>query len=184
MQCDINSLSFAALNTPEIKEKIKDCVFVTATDGNHGRGVAWAAEQLGLKAVVYMPKGSSLIRAENIRHHGAECTITDLNYDDAVRLAHRMAQTKGWVLLQDTAWTGYEEIPTWIMQGYMTLAVEAYEQLAETNSPLPTHLILQAGWDRLLAVLWVILLKKCRKISLILLWLSRIRPTVFINPQL
>ncbi|EGN8438547.1 diaminopropionate ammonia-lyase [Salmonella enterica] len=145
LQCDINSLSFAALNTPEIKEKIKDCVFVTATDGNHGRGVAWAAEQLGLKAVVYMPKGSSLIRAENIRHHGAECTITDLNYDDAVRLAHRMAQTKGWVLLQDTAWTGYEEIPTWIMQGYMTLAVEAYEQLAETNSPLPTHLILQAG---------------------------------------
>ncbi|MCC1814310.1 pyridoxal-phosphate dependent enzyme, partial [Salmonella enterica subsp. enterica serovar Indiana] len=73
------------------------------------------------------------------------CTITDLNYDDAVRLAHRMAQTKGWVLLQDTAWTGYEEIPTWIMQGYMTLAVEAYDQLAETNSPLPTHLILQAG---------------------------------------
>ncbi|MFO2398475.1 pyridoxal-phosphate dependent enzyme, partial [Salmonella enterica] len=68
LQCDINSLSFAALNTPEIKEKIKDCVFVTATDGNHGRGVAWAAEQLGLKAVVYMPKGSSLIRAENIRH--------------------------------------------------------------------------------------------------------------------
>ncbi|MEA7586091.1 hypothetical protein ONO39_27880, partial [Salmonella enterica subsp. enterica serovar Anatum] len=44
----IESLSFAALNTPEIKEKIKDCVFVTATDGNHGRGVAWAAEQLGL----------------------------------------------------------------------------------------------------------------------------------------
>ncbi len=128
-----------------LKEKIKDCVFVTATDGNHGRGVAWAAEQLGLKAVVYMPKGSSLIWAENIRHHGAECTITDLNYDDAVRLAHRMAQTKGWVLLQDTAWTGYEEIPTWIMQGYMILAVEAYEQLAETNSPLPTHLILQAG---------------------------------------
>lgn len=106
LQCDINSLSFAALNTPEIKEKIKDCVFVTATDGNHGRGVAWAAEQLGLKAVVYMPKGSSLIRAENIRHHGAECTITDLNYDDAVRLAHRMAQTKGWVLLQDTPGQG------------------------------------------------------------------------------
>ncbi len=59
--------------------------------------------------------------------------------------------------------TGYEEIPTWIMQGYMTLAVEAYEQLAETNSPLPTHLILQAGWDRLLAVLWVILLKNAGK---------------------
>lgn len=131
-----------------------------------------------------MPKGSSLIRAENIRHHGAECTITDLNYDDAVRLAHRMAQTKGWVLLQDTARTGYEEIPTWIMQGYMTLAVEAYEQLAETNSPLPTHLILQAGVGSFAGSVMGYFVEKCRKISLILLWLSRIRPTVFINPQL
>lgn len=142
---NINTLSFSSLNSPEIKARIKDIVFVTATDGNHGRGVAWAAEQLGLQAVVYMPKGSSLIRAQNIRHHGAECSITDLNYDDTVRLANKMAQEKGWVLLQDTAWQGYEQIPTWIMQGYMTLAIEAWEQLTKSGSPLPTHLILQAG---------------------------------------
>lgn len=75
-----------------IKARIKDIVFVTATDGNHGRGVAWAAEQLGLRAVVYMPKGSSPVRAQNIRRHGAECTITELNYDDTVRLAAKTAR--------------------------------------------------------------------------------------------
>lgn len=142
---DINTLSFADLNSAEIKARIKDIVFVTATDGNHGRGVAWAAEQLGLRAVVYMPKGSSPVRAQNIRQHGAECTITDLNYDDTVRLADKEAREQGWVLLQDTAWQGYEQIPTWIMQGYMTLAVEAWEQLRQSGTPLPTHLFLQAG---------------------------------------
>lgn len=142
---DINELTFAALNSPEMKKQIADIVFVTATDGNHGRGIAWAAEQLGLKAVVYMPKGSSVIRAQNIRHHSAECTITELNYDDTVRFAHQQAQEHGWVLLQDTAWEGYEQIPTWVMQGYMTLAIESWQQLEERGEPLPTHLILQAG---------------------------------------
>lgn len=145
LERDIDSLTFASLNTPDIKTRIADIVFVTATDGNHGRGVAWAAEQLGLKAVVFMPKGSSTVRAQNIRQHGAECTITELNYDDTVRLADKTAQEKGWVLLQDTAWDGYEQIPTWIMQGYMTLALEAYDQLLESDRKLPTHLILQAG---------------------------------------
>lgn len=138
---DVNELSFAELASPEVKAQIGDMTLVTATDGNHGRGVAWAAEQLGLKAVVLMPKGSSEIRAQNIRNHGAECTITDLNYDDAVRMANQLAEEKGWVMLQDTAWDGYEDIPTWIMQGYLTLANEAFEQLPQ----LPTHIILQAG---------------------------------------
>ena len=142
---DINTLTFSELTTPKIKAQIENIVFVTATDGNHGRGVAWTAEQLGLKAVVFMPKGSSVIRAQNITNHGAECTITDLNYDDTVRLAHQTAEQNGWVLLQDTAWEGYEQIPTWIMQGYMTLAIEAYEQLIESGASHPTHLVLQAG---------------------------------------
>lgn len=138
---DINLLSFAELSSPEVKAQIGDITFVTATDGNHGRGVAWATEQLGIKAVVFMPKGSSEIRAQNIRNHNAQCTITELNYDDTVRLANRMAAQNGWILLQDTAWDGYEEIPTWIMQGYMTLALESVEQLKQ----LPTHIVLQAG---------------------------------------
>lgn len=142
---DINTLSFAELASSEVKAQIGEIVFVTATDGNHGRGIAWAAEQLGIKAVVYMPKGSFEIRAQNIRKHGAECTITNLNYDDTVRLANQNAKEKGWVLIQDTAWDGYEEIPTWIMQGYLTLIVESMTQLSETQAHLPSHIILQAG---------------------------------------
>lgn len=142
---DINSLSFSELASPAIKAQLGDITFVTATDGNHGRGVAWAAEQLGQKAVVYMPKGSSETRAQNIRSHGAECTITELNYDDAVRLADQACKEKGWIMVQDTAWEGYENIPKWIMQGYMTLAIESLEQLINTQQQLPTHVILQAG---------------------------------------
>lgn len=145
LQRDVQSLTFEELTSPETRALLGDMTFVTATDGNHGRGIAWAAQQLGQKAVVYMPKGSCENRAQNIRNHGAECIITDLNYDGAVRLANQMAEDKNWVMVQDTAWDDYEEIPTWIMQGYMTLAYEALEQLRENNAPLPTHVFLQAG---------------------------------------
>ena len=123
----------------------KPLVFATATAGNHGTGVAWAAQKMGQKAVVYMPKGSSLISAERIRKLGAECIITDVNYDDTVRLANKTAAENGWTLVQDTAWDGYEEIPTWISQGYMTMADEAIEQAAALSKGLPTHVFLQAG---------------------------------------
>ena len=116
--------------------------FVTATDGNHGRGVAWAARYLGQQAVVYMPHGSSPERLNNIRSLGAQAEITPFNYDDTVRYAQRKAEENGWILVQDTAWAGYEEIPSWIMQGYMSMALEAAEQL---SGVVPTHLFLQAG---------------------------------------
>lgn len=115
--------------------------FVTATDGNHGRGVAWAATQLGLKSTVYMPRGSANERLQNIRAAGAEAEITELNYDDTVRFAAQKAEKEGWVLLQDTAWPGYETLPGYIMQGYTTMALEAVGQLPAP----PTHVFLQAG---------------------------------------
>ena len=123
----------------------KPLVFATATAGNHGTGVAWAAQKMGQQAVVYMPKGSSLVSAERIRKLGAECIITEVNYDDTVRLANKTAAENGWTLVQDTAWEGYEEIPTWISQGYMTMADEAIEQAATLSTGLPTHIFLQAG---------------------------------------
>lgn len=137
----VDEHAFAVLSAPEAREQLGEVTFVTATDGNHGRGVAWAARVFGHRSVVYMPKGSALERLENIRAQGAQAEITDLNYDDAVRLADRMAKEHGWVLVQDTAWEGYETIPTHIMQGYTTLAWEAAEVLPEP----PTHLFLQAG---------------------------------------
>lgn len=138
----VDGNSFNFLCSEEAKAKLGTVTFVTATDGNHGRGVAWAAKLLGHKAVVYLPEGSSQERLNNIRALGAEAEITKFNYDGAVRLAYAMSRKHGWVLVQDTAWSGYEEIPTWIMQGYTTMAQEITAQL---NGITPTHLFLQAG---------------------------------------
>lgn len=135
-------LTFEKLQSKEVKEQTKDLTFVTATDGNHGRGIAWTAHELGIKAVVYMPNGSAEERLHNIQKLGAEASITDLNYDDTVRFAASCEKEKGWVLVQDTAWEGYETIPTWIMQGYTTMALEAVKQM---NGEKPTHIFLQAG---------------------------------------
>lgn len=77
--------------------------FATTTDGNHGRGVAWAAQQLGQNAVIYMPKGSAQERVDAILNLGAECIVTDMNYDDTVRLTMQHAQQHGWEVVQDTA---------------------------------------------------------------------------------
>ncbi|MBT2701137.1 diaminopropionate ammonia-lyase [Bacillus sp. ISL-40] len=145
LNVDISELSFEKLRSKEVKDKLGDITFVTATDGNHGRGIAWSANELGQKSVVYMPKGSSEIRLNNIRKEGAEASITDLNYDDTVRLASQKAEENGWVLVQDTAWDGYEKIPTWIMQGYGTILDEAVEQITEVGVERPTHVFLQAG---------------------------------------
>lgn len=140
------NMDIADIDLATVASKLnKPLVFTTATAGNHGTGVAWAAKKMGQQAVVYMPKGSSLISAERIRKLGTECIITDVNYDDTVRLANKTAAENGWTLVQDTAWDGYEEIPTWISQGYMTMADEAIEQAATLSTGLPTHVFLQAG---------------------------------------
>ena len=144
LERSIDTLSSDELCSPGLRRKMGDITFTTTTDGNHGRGVAWTAQQLGQKAIVYMPKGSAQTRVDNILAHGAQCTVTNLNYDDAVRMTWDLARKNGYVMVQDTAWDGYEDIPTWIMQGYMTLALEALEQM-RAQALLPTHVFLQAG---------------------------------------
>lgn len=140
----IDELPYRTLISDEIKEQLGEITFITATDGNHGRGVAWTANQLKQKAIVYMPKGSSQQRVEAIRALGAKCEILDKNYDDCVRYANEEAEKYGYVMVQDTSWDGYEDIPTWIMQGYTTMAYEAYLKMEEQNVR-PTHIFLQAG---------------------------------------
>lgn len=142
---DINELPYNVLISDEIKKQLGELTFVTATDGNHGRGVAWMANRLNQNSVVYMPKGSAQMRFDAIAREGAKVTITDLNYDDAVRLANKGAEDYGWIMVQDTAWDGYEEIPLWIMQGYSTIINEVVEQLKAFGDEKPTHVFLQAG---------------------------------------
>lgn len=139
---DIAQMPYSVLVSKETKDAVGSITFYSATDGNHGRGVAWAANRLGQKCVIRMPVGSTEIRRQNIENEGAECTIETVNYDDCVRMvAEEAARNPNDVVVQDTAWEGYEEIPSWIMQGYSTMADEASEQFAER----PTHVFVQAG---------------------------------------
>ncbi len=143
---DISQLPYNVLSSEELRKEFGQATFFTATDGNHGRGVAWAANKLGQKAVVRMPKGTTETRLRNIERENATVTIEELNYDECVRLAAReAAETPNGVMVQDTAWEGYEEIPTWIMQGYGTLAMEASRQIIADGCERPTHVFVQAG---------------------------------------
>ena len=131
---DISELPYAVLSSEELRKEFGQATFFTATDGNHGRGVAWAAKRLGQKAVVRMPKGTTKTRFDNIAKEGATVTIEEVNYDDCVRMAAaEAAKTEHGIIVQDTAWDGYEEIPSWIMQGYGTMVMEADQQLKEAG---------------------------------------------------
>jgi len=143
---DVSELTYDYLTSPAFRAAFGQATFFTATDGNHGRGVAWAANKLGQKAVVHMPKGSAKPRFDNIAKEGAQVTIEEVNYDDCVRMAAaEAAQTEHGVIVQDTAWEGYEEIPAWIMQGYGTMASESAQQLRQMSVNRPAHVFVQAG---------------------------------------
>ena len=125
------------------RDELARMTFITTTDGNHGKGVSWAAGLFGCKSFVYMPRGTVEVRAQAIRDVGsATVKITDMSYDDCVKFTARLAEKNHWHLIQDTSWAGYEEIPAQIMLGYSTLA---YEALRQMNYQRPTHIFLQAG---------------------------------------
>lgn len=142
---DVSELPYNVLTSEELKKTLPSVTFFTATDGNHGRGVAWATNKLKQNCVVYMPKGSTQTRLQHILNENAKATIEEVNYDECVRMAAKSAsEVENGVVVQDTAWDGYEEIPSWIMQGYGTMALEAAQQLKDSNVT-PTHIIVQAG---------------------------------------
>ena len=129
------------LLTPDVRTIAETMTFACATDGNHGRSVAQGAQLMGARAVIFVHSGVSQGRIDAIAAFGAEITRVDGNYDDSVAEAARVAQAKGWTILSDTSWLGYEHIPGLVMQGYVAILTEA---LAQLNAP-PTHVFLQAG---------------------------------------
>ena len=140
---DYKTTDFRDFQNEEMRKRCAPIHFTTATDGNHGKGVSWAAKLFGCSASVFMPAGSVEARRKAIEDAGsATAEITEYNYDQAVEHAWNLAQQNGWVLIQDTSWEGYEQYPEWIIDGYLTMAAEATEQLGDTA---PTHVFLQAG---------------------------------------
>ncbi len=137
--------TFAELIAPDVKKTIGEVTFATATDGNHGRGVAWAAAKLGHASVVYVHEHTVPARIKAIESYGARVEIVPGTYDDAVRKVRADAEKFGWQVISDTSWEGYEEIPTWVLQGYTTMFSEAQEQLSGQGLVKPTHVFIQAG---------------------------------------
>ncbi len=147
---NIETIDFGYLQAPERKAQLPDLKFAAATDGNHGKGVAWVAKQLGYPATIHMPKGTTPERCQNIRDLGSEVVVTDRNYDDTVNRLAELADAHNWLMIQDTECLGCREVPLWIMQGYGTMAVEVLNQL---NGVRPTHIFLQAGVGAFAAVM-------------------------------
>ena len=101
----------------------RDVALVCATDGNHGRAVAWMARRLGLPATVFVPADMVAARREAIAGEGARVEVVDGTYDEAVERAAALASDDV-LVIQDTAWPGYETVPRWVIDGYATIGAE------------------------------------------------------------
>jgi diaminopropionate ammonia-lyase len=129
------------LQTLDAKAAARAMTLTCATDGNHGRSVAVGAQLVGAKCAIFVHAGVSNERIVAIARHGAEIIQINGNYDESVAEASRVAEERGWIVVSDTSWPGYERIPSFVMQGYTALLSEALRELPE----LPTHVFVQAG---------------------------------------
>jgi len=121
----------------------------TATDGNHGRSVAWGAGRFGCRCVIYIHREVSEGRAEAMRAYGAEVVRVDGNYDDSVRRAQADAGGNGWFIVSDTSYPGYTTLPRYLMAGYTLMMREVIDQLPAPDSL--SHVFLQGGCGGLAA---------------------------------
>jgi diaminopropionate ammonia-lyase len=124
--------------------------FVTATDGNHGRAVARFAGQLGHTARIFIPDGVHPQAVQAIANEGAAVEVVGGRYDEAVAAAANAASATGALLVQDTAWEGYHEVPGWIVEGYATLFAEIDQQVASLELPPADLIVVPAGVGSLL----------------------------------
>ncbi|HEX2742633.1 MAG TPA: pyridoxal-phosphate dependent enzyme, partial [Rubrobacter sp.] len=120
----------------DLKEKLsplRQLSLVAATDGNHGRALAWVARLLGFGAKIFVPQDMAAARREAIVHEGAEVIVVDGTYDDAVEIS---AEERG-LLISDMSWPGYERIPSWVIEGYSTMLWEIDDELEKRNEAGP-----------------------------------------------
>lgn len=122
--------------------------FCTATDGNHGRGVAWVARKIHQQAVIYMPSDSVEARIRTIEAEGADVRVVDGHYDEAVARMSEDAAVNGWTIISDTSWPGYREVPQWIQAGYRTMFEEIEK---ETAGDKPDLVLIPGGVGALAA---------------------------------
>jgi diaminopropionate ammonia-lyase len=131
---------------------LRPLTLLTATDGNHGRAVAHVAALFGLASRVFVPAGTAMARIERIASEGADVEVVAGTYDDAVERAAAEADQRS-LVVSDTSWPGYEEIPQWVMEGYSTILLEIDEELSRRGEPIPDIFPIQFGVGALAAAL-------------------------------
>jgi diaminopropionate ammonia-lyase len=129
------------MNDARVRQIASGMIFVCATDGNHGRSVAQGASLVGARSVIFVHAGVSRERVAAIARLGAEIVQVEGGYDHAVREVARVGAERGWKVISNTSWLGYERVPGLVMQGYTVIVRETLRRMAEA----PTHVFLQAG---------------------------------------
>lgn len=134
-------VSLADIRTGKFKDEAAQITLVSATDGNHGRSLAWGCQRFGAPCRIYIHAEVSEGRAEAMRDLGAEVIRITGDYDESVLLAKKEADENGWFVVSDTSWEGYSEPPRDVMAGYGVMTSEICEALDQA----PTHVFLQGG---------------------------------------
>jgi diaminopropionate ammonia-lyase len=134
-----------AFADPVVRDRLGDVTFCAATDGNHGRAVAWTAARLRRRAVIFMPDDTAVARIANIESEGAEVRLVPGTFDHCVAECADTAARQGWQVIADTAYPGYMEIPGYIMTGYSTILAEIIDDLDARGEPAPDAVFLPAG---------------------------------------
>ncbi|MEZ5756739.1 MAG: diaminopropionate ammonia-lyase [Emcibacteraceae bacterium] len=138
-----NNISETDILSGKYADHLKNFTVATATDGNHGRSVAWGAQKCGINCVIYMHKGVSESRAIAVELLGAKVVWVEGNYDDSLLKVKRDAIENQWYIISDTSYDGYTYVPKFVMAGYTVMTQEIIDQLQ--NNPIPTHIIIQGG---------------------------------------
>jgi diaminopropionate ammonia-lyase len=136
-----NNATAQELEAGDYREATGKITVASATDGNHGRSVAWGAERFGCRCVIFVHEGVAIGRRDAIARYGADIRVIPGTYDDAVRACSKEAEANGWFVVSDTSWPGYTEVPRDVMQGYRLMAEEAAEELERP----PTHAFVPGG---------------------------------------
>ena len=136
------NISMKSLISGKYKSKIKNFTVSCATDGNHGRSVAWGAQLLGCKCIIYLHKDVSFSREEAIAYYGAKIIRINGNYDDSVKLAALDAKKYSYIIVSDTSYLNYTDIPRNVALGYCTML---YEITVQLKGFIPTHVFIQGG---------------------------------------
>ncbi len=133
------------IKSGKFRQHLKNFTVVTATDGNHGRSVAWGAHQCGTNCIIYMHKAVSQSRAIAVELLGATVVWVDGNYDDSLTQVKADAIKNEWHIISDTSYEGYMFVPKFVMAGYSVMTSEIENQIKEQELEIPTHIIIQGG---------------------------------------